>query len=247
MTDRDEAPAGAELKILYEDEALLAVDKPSGMLVHRGMGRDRVTLCDLVAGRSSGPAHPVHRLDRGTSGVLIFAKSSSVARLLADQLQGDEVTKKYVAIVRGRPPKSGDIDHPVPSREGGPRVPARSTFRTLETLATEPRHSSIVEVTPLTGRFHQVRRHLKSLSHPVIGDANYGRGDLNRAFRWRYGLGRLALHALRYELWHPETGQRLVFFAPLPADLAGPMKRMGTKWDPELFDGRRREPLLNKG
>lgn len=238
MTAGNEAATDLTLHVLYEDDELLVVDKPSGVLVHRGMGRDRVTMCDLVAERSGRPAHPAHRLDRGTSGVLVFAKSSSAARRLAEQIDSQTVSKKYLALVRGQPARYGEIDHPVPCREGGPRVFARSTFRSLETLATEPRSASIVEVTPLTGRFHQVRRHLKSLSHPVIGDANYGKGDLNRAFRERYGLARLALHALSYAFDHPGTGERLVVSAPLPEDLFGPLKRMGTKWDADLLDIR---------
>jgi tRNA pseudouridine65 synthase len=214
--------------VLYRDDVLLAVDKPSGLLVHRGWGRDKVVLVDLVmALTGSSTAHPLHRLDRQTSGVVLFALNAEVAKILGGAFEAGRVDKTYRALVRGRAPASGVIDHPIPRREGGPRVDAVTEFTRLETLRTEPRAVSWVFARPRTGRLHQVRRHLKHLSHPVIGDANYGKGDLNRAIRDRYGLFRLALHASSLTLEHPVRRETVTIRAPLPRDLREPLSRMG--------------------
>ena len=112
---------------------------------------------------------------------------------------------------------------PIPRREGGPRVPAVTDYRRL---AAGP-HRSIVVARPRSGRLHQVRRHLKSISHPLIGDANYGRGDLNRSYRAEFGLGRLALHAAVCEVRHPRSGAALRLSSPLPRDFTDPLRAMG--------------------
>lgn len=216
------------LRVLHRDEALLAVDKPSGLLVHRGWGRDPVTLVDLVRrALGGGKVFPAHRLDRGSSGVVLFALDADTAASIAELLSRGEVAKRYLALVRGRPPASGAIDHQLPRRPGGPRVPALTEFRLLHTAHTEPRHVSLVEAVTRSGRLHQVRLHLKHLSHPLIGDANYGKGRLNRALRDAYGLARLALHAAAIELPHPRGGDLLTLRAPLPEDLLLPLERMG--------------------
>lgn len=217
-----------ELRILYEDDVLLAVDKPSGLAVHRGWARDDDVLTDRVRSHTGdGVVHPLGRLDRATSGVVLFARSPEAARALLASLEDSAAFKAYLVLVRGLPPAGGTIDHPIPRRPGGPRVPAVTRFRLLASAATEPRRVSLLEARPLTGRLHQIRRHLKHLHHPVIGDANHGRPDLNRALRDRYGLGRLALHAGLVVLPHPATGRLLRILAPLPPDLAGPLARMG--------------------
>jgi tRNA pseudouridine65 synthase len=214
--------------VLHRDDSLLAVDKPSGLLTHRGWGRDRVTLVDLVRELvGGGTVHPLHRLDRGASGVVLFALDREVAAALAAALARGAIVKRYLALVRGRPPVSGTIDHPIPRRPGGPAVPARTAFELLATAAVEPRDLSLVEAITSSGRLHQVRRHLKHLGHPLIGDANYGKGALNREIRARYGLQRLALHARAVELRHPLTGAALRIEAPLPDDLRGALERMG--------------------
>lgn len=213
--------------ILHVDADIVVVAKPSGLIVHRGLGHDRHTLHREIAARVDGPLHAVHRLDRGTSGVLVFARSREAARHLAEQLAAGSVQKHYLALVRGRAPESGRIDHPVPSDPGGPRVAAVTSFVRRAVLDIEPRTCSVLDVQPETGRFHQIRRHLKHIDHPVIGDANYGKGALNRALAERYGLTRLALHAGRLTFVHPGTGEAVTFEAPLPKDLAEPLARMG--------------------
>lgn len=219
---------GEMVSVLYRDDSVLAVDKPAGLLVHQGWGRDALVLVDIVR-KILGlkTVHPLHRLDRQTSGVVLFALDPAAAATLGDAFENRTVRKTYWALVRGEPPLEGVIDSPVPKTEGGPRVPALTTYRRLATLCTEPRRVSWVEASPRTGRLHQVRRHLKHISCPVIGDANYGKGQINRAFRERYGLCRMALHAAALTFPHPETGRPCTISAPLPPDLELPLRNMG--------------------
>jgi tRNA pseudouridine65 synthase len=167
--------------------------------------------------------YPVHRLDRGTSGALLFALDPETARVLHESLEAGAVEKRYLALVRGVPPDAFEVDHAIPRREEGPRVAAQTSFRRL--FATD--RYAIVEAFPKTGRLHQVRRHLKHVSHPIIGDVNYGKGEHNRFFREHYGLHRLALHAAGLALDHPRSGLRLRISAPIPEDLAGPWTSLG--------------------
>ena len=216
------------LDILYRDDALLAVQKPSGLLVHRGMGRDRVTLVDLVRDLTgAGKVHPAQRLDRGASGVMLFAMDGEIARLVGAMFERGEVRKAYLALVRGRAPDEGVVDHPLAKKEGGPRLPSVTAYRRLATVEAEPREVSLVLALTQSGRLHQVRRHLRHVNHPLIGDANYGHCALNRAFRERHGLGRLALHAAAIALLHPVTGAALRIDAPLPDDLRRPLVSIG--------------------
>jgi tRNA pseudouridine65 synthase len=211
------------LPILHRDAFLLAVNKPSGLAVHRGLARDRRAALQSARDLVGRHVHAVHRLDRATSGALLFALDPGTARRMQGKLEAGEVEKRYLALVRGLPPESGIIDHPVPRAPGGPRVPAVTEFRRLAAFE----RYALVEARPLTGRFHQIRRHFKHLSHPLIGDVRYGKGEHNRIFRERFGLCRLALHALELAFDHPESGERLRIVAPLPEDLAGPLRAMG--------------------
>jgi tRNA pseudouridine65 synthase len=163
--------------------------------------------------------YPVHRLDRSTSGALVLALDPGTARSLQEQFEAGEVRKRYLALVRGIPPEAGIVDHPIPRSPDGPRVPAVTEFRRLGTFE----RYALLEVVPRTGRLHQIRRHLKHISHPLIGDVRYGKGEHNRLFRERFGLHRLALHALELRLVNPP----LSFLAPVPEDLAGPLRAMG--------------------
>lgn len=222
------------LQILHHSEDLLVVNKPSGLIVHRGWGHDRVTVISLL--RQQQPEisglHPLGRLDRGASGVLLLALNPVAARQLSEAQARGEIRRRYLALVRGQPPQNGTIDHPIPRRPGGPRVPAVSDFRLLQSCATEPRSTSLVLVSPRSGRLHQVRRHLKHLSCPLIGDANYGKGAINRAMAERYGLRRLALHA--HAVCLADGDQRLEVRAPLPEDMTTPLERMGFVPDPDF-------------
>jgi len=222
------------LEALHVDAALLVLAKPSGLVVHPGSSGDALdaTLLGRLREADLGPIHTVHRLDRGTSGVLVFARDPESARKLGEAFTEGRMRKLYLALVRGLAPDEAEIDHAIPKHEGGPKVPARSRMRRLAAieLAGSPLREtrySWVEVLPETGRFHQVRRHLKHLGHPVIGDAVYGRGEHNRYLRERAGLDRLALHASSLELAHPSTGAPLRFEAPLPEALAAALLRLG--------------------
>lgn len=213
--------------ILHEDEELLVINKPSGTVVHRGWADDCPIVADWVrAYLSVKKVHPVHRLDRGTSGPVVFAKSPTAARRMNDAFGAGEVTKTYVALVRGVPAaREGLIDHAIARQRGGPRVEARTRWELIGSRPTEPRHLSLVRAFPETGRLHQIRRHLKHMNHPVIGDANYGKGALNRDVRRKYGLQRLALHAER--LVFPTREGFAEVHAPVPDDLSRPLLAMG--------------------
>ena len=217
------------MPILYRDDRLAAFAKPSGLLVHRGWDRDDVVCMDLAREALDAFVHPLHRLDRGTSGVLLFALDPEAAAAMGALFEAGAIDKTYVALVRGTPPAEGRVDHPIPRKEGGERVPSATTFVRLEAATVEElgRSFSLVEAHPETGRLHQVRRHLKHINHPILGDANYGKGDLNRLVRDRFGLGRLALHASRVAFTHPFSGERVTLSAELPEDLTTPLRAMG--------------------
>ncbi len=211
------------MEVIYRDAALLAINKPSGMLTHPGWARAETTALSVARSLAGQWVYPVHRLDRATSGVLLFGLDSETAGRVAKQFANGTVRKTYLALVRGIPPDSGTVDHPIPRQEGGERVDAVTEFRRLGTFE----RYALIEARPMTGRLHQVRRHMKHISHPIIGDTTYGKGEHNRLFRQRYGLHRLALHAARLELDHPDDGTRLVLEARLPDDLAKPLERLG--------------------
>lgn len=226
------------LQILHQDAALVVVAKPSGMLVHRtDQAPDRTVVLQLARDATGGGhLHPVHRLDRGASGVLVLARTAEAARVLQTQLEDGGAEKRYLALVRGAPAAEGVIDHPIPRREDGPRVPAVTAYRcratvTLPVVGGDGRARAqayaLVEARPRSGRLHQVRRHLKHAGHPLVGDVNYGRSEHNRWCRDHYGLDRLALHAAALAFDHPVTGARACFEAPLPEDLRQPLLRMG--------------------
>ena len=215
--------------VIYRDERLVGVNKPSGALVHRGYANDHLTIADIVRDELVGqPVHAVHRLDRGTSGVLLFALDADAARCMQEQFKSGQVVKQYLALVRGPMTEPCDLDHPLPCEKGGSRVPAVTIFQPIA-------HSgrwSLVQARPLTGRWHQIRHHLKHLSHPVVGDVRYGKGEINRFFREHYGLYRLALHAVSMEFLHPD-GKLLKLTAAMPPDLSEPLARLGL-WPVEL-------------
>lgn len=222
-----------ELTLLHRDDRIAAFAKPSGLLVHRGYGDDEVVAVELARAAAGVRVHPVHRLDRATSGVLLFALDPECAAALGAAFEHGRVKKTYLALVRGVAPDEGLIDHPVPKHEDGPRVAAVTAFRR--------RHAgerwSLVEARPKTGRFHQIRRHLKHISHPIVGDVNYGKGDVNRLFRERWSLRRLALHAAALRFTHPFTGEELIIKAGLPVDLAGPFAELGIPAEALFVEG----------
>ena len=202
--------------ILHRDDRLVVVAKPAGVAVHRGWAGDEDdALLQRVRDAVGAWVWPVHRLDRGASGAIAFALDQDAARALGEAFMGRAVDKTYLALTRGHPPEQVRIDHPIPKKPGGERVPAVTEVRRLETFG----RYALVEARPETGRLHQIRRHLKHISCPIIGDVRYGKGEHNRLFRERYGLHRLALHAAGLSLAGLRDGQQLELAAPLPDDL----------------------------
>jgi tRNA pseudouridine65 synthase len=214
------------LPVLYRDEALVVVDKPSGMIVHRGWAQDEVTALSVLRGMLGHWVYPVHRLDRGTSGALIFACTPEIAARMGAAFADDAVSKRYLALVRGHAPEQVLIDHPIAKEPGKPKQPAQTRVVRLfshpltDELTGISRNYSWLEAWPLTGRAHQVRRHLKHINHPIIGDVRYGKSEHNRLFRRRFGLERMALHAERVSFPHPVHGAPLAVSAPVPVELA---------------------------
>ncbi|MBQ0944079.1 pseudouridine synthase [Ideonella sp. 4Y16] len=204
------SPVRHDLVVLCATEALLVVDKPPGLLVHRS-GLDAHET-DTVLDRlrpAWGPLSPVHRLDKGTSGVLVLARQADAARALGQAFETGQCRKRYLALVRGWPADEWSVDHPLardPERPslGQPMLDACTRGRTLARaewpLSTRPGFDgtrvALVEAWPETGRRHQIRRHLKHLGHPLIGDSTHGKGPLNRALADWLGVQRLWLHAL---------------------------------------------------
>jgi tRNA pseudouridine65 synthase len=210
------------MDVLFRDAVLLVVNKPSGLITHRGWANDADNALRRARSLVRQYVYPVHRLDRGTSGVLLFALGREVAGVLGEQLQAGGFRKHYLALVRGVAAERVEVDHALAKAPGEERKPAQTSVLRLGTFE----RYSLVEARPHTGRPHQVRRHLKHLSHPVLGDTRFGSGEHNRACRTRFALHRLALHAAKLSFEHPATGQRIAVRAPLPADLEGPLIAM---------------------
>lgn len=218
------------LAILHQDEHLVAIDKPPGLLVHRtqlAAHEDEAAL-QRLRDQLGQPVWPVHRLDRGTSGVLLFALSADVASLLGPMFEQGQMRKSYLALVRGWPVEdAGVVDHPLardpelPST-GQALLAAQTRWRVLRRiewpLVTDPRFPTtrvaLLEAEPLQGRRHQIRRHLKHIAHPILGDATHGKGPLNRAVAAHLGTQRLWLHARSLALTHPVSGAALQLLAP---------------------------------
>jgi tRNA pseudouridine65 synthase len=222
-----DGPDGAPpLPILYRDDVVAVVDKPAGLATHRGWAPEPDVAVARARRHLGQRVFAVHRLDRGTSGALVLALTAEAARALGAAFAEGRVRKMYLALVRGLPPPSGLVDHAIQATEDrqGPRVEARTAYRRLEVFG----RYSLVEAEPLTGRLHQIRRHMKHLSCPLIGDVKYGKGPHNRLFRERLGLHRMFLHAARVRFPHPDTGAPLEVEAPLAAELVAVLETLRT-------------------
>lgn len=211
------------LKVVFEDAALIVIDKPAGLVVHPGAGQpDRTLLNALLAHAPALAAVPrggiVHRLDKDTSGLLVVAKTVEAQVSLVKQLADHSMRRVYLAVVQGDPPASGVIDAPV-GRDVRARTrmavthrgkPSRTNYRVLERYG----HAALVECRLETGRTHQIRVHFQHLRHPLVGDETYRRGT-------RHGIDfpRQALHAIELTLVHPTTGKAVSWSAPLPRDM----------------------------
>lgn len=220
------------LTILYQDEYLVAVNKPSGMLVHRSFLDRHETEFVMQTLRDQLGQHvfPLHRLDRPTSGVLLFGLSAEVARLMGNTQQ--QWQKEYLAVVRGYFPDILRVDYPlkeqlddIADRDAMPDKPAQSAVTLFECLAqTELPYPStryatarysLIRCLPETGRKHQIRRHLKHVFHPIVGDTTHGDGKQNQLLRDNLGLNRLMLHAWKLKFTHPITQKTVLIVANL--------------------------------
>ncbi len=213
--------------VLYEDEAIIAINKPAQILVHRSAmtSRREQALLQIVRNYVGGAhVYAVHRLDRATSGVLLFAKSSAFATFLAEQFAQRRPTKIYEGVVRGWP-RMDRIDHPLVSLETGLAQEASTELKILRTLTLDKpcdrypqSRYAWLELKPLTGRRHQLRRHLKHAAHPLIGDTTYGHGPHNRLFRDEFDCARLLLHHRELTFTHPLTQNKMTLRAPHDGD-----------------------------
>ncbi len=204
------------LEVLHLDEHLVVVNKPSGLSVHRGERSEEGEefLLQRLKAQIDRYLYPVHRLDRGTSGLLSFALSKKSAAALQASLQADTAIKEYLCLVRGSTAANFSSDRPLTSEEGQ-KQPALSHFEKLG----EFYRCSLLRVRIETGRRHQIRRHLQHEAHHIIGDSSYGKGRINKWFRDKHALPRMFLHAERLSLAHPATGESCTWRAPLPEDL----------------------------
>ena len=215
------------LRILYQDAHYVAVDKPPGLLVHRSpISGDRIFALQTLRDQLGRRVYPVHRLDRATSGVLVFGLSADAARRLVALFESRQVVKTYIAVARGWVRDSGTIDHPVADEEGnGVAQSALTHYRRLSKVelpyAVDRYPSSrysLVEIVPETGRRQQIRKHFKHISHHLIGDTTHGNGRHNRFFRNRYGIHRLLLMSWRLGFRHPYGREQIDIVATADND-----------------------------
>lgn len=220
------------LEILYQDDYLVAINKPSGLLVHKSPIDKHETqfALQMLRDQIGEYVHPIHRLDKPTSGVLLFALDTRTAKNMSDLFRTSQVQKEYVAIVRGYTQEASMIDYPlkqmldtkVQKLRGATKEvqEARTAYNRLATVELPYPVSrypvarySLVKLLPKTGRKHQLRRHMKHIFHPIVGDTKHGRGEHNKLFREKYASHRLLLHANRVSFVHPVNKQDIVIDA----------------------------------
>lgn len=262
------------LPIVYQDDTLVAVRKPSGLLVHRtalARGETRFAL-QTLRDQLGRHVYPVHRLDRPTSGLLLFALDPAMATALGEEFTAQRVHKRYLAVVRGVGPEHEWLDGPLREEDGQrpkaemPAQPACTEVRRLDSVELpiqvdrfpQARYS-LMEARPLTGRRHQIRRHLSRRGYPIIGDAKHGKGLHNRFFRQRFDCSRLLLAAVGLSFHHPGRQTTLHLSAALEADMqclfetfgwAGHLPRDAIRWEDDPTtppsstpSSRRHEPV----
>ncbi len=215
------------LPVIYQDESVVAVSKPSGLLVHRDdHHREAHAALQVVRDQTGKFLYPFHRLDRATSGILLFAFSSKAAAAWQEALADAEAHKDYVALVRwpGSMPELGDAwtcEQPLHDEKDVARA-AHSEFVLVERF----RYCAQVACRIRTGRYHQIRRHSNHSGRHILGDTTHGKGRLNTLYRDRYGLHRLFLHLHRIRLRHPDTGLHMELSDPVPPELTTVLDRL---------------------
>ncbi len=235
-----------QLDVLYRDQSLVVINKPSGLLVHRSMIDRHETrfAVQLLRDQLQQRVYPAHRLDKPTSGVLLFALNPDMARELSEQFRHHQIDKRYLIVVRGWTADHGEIDYPLvdgPVKAGPagrqhaakPRtaVTHYTTLARIELPIATGRYSSsrysLLEAKPNTGRQHQLRRHFKHIFHPIIGDTCYGDARHNRLFREQFACHRLLLHAAQLEFLHPQDKRKMVVKATLDTVFQQLLERFG--------------------
>lgn len=241
---------GDQLSILYRDEYLIAINKPSGLLVHRSeIDRHETRFAmQLLRDQIGQHVFPLHRLDKPTSGVLLFALSAEMAALMGPVFAGHSAQKTYLAVVRGIAPEKLRIDYALTEEQDkytdkkARAAESKPAVTDIERLAEitlpfsldkypESRYS-LVKCLPRTGRKHQIRRHLKHISHPIIGDAKHGKGNHNRFFQQEFFAHRLLLAATELMFPHPILNRELNIVAPLDMTMSNLLRRFG--WDDKV-------------
>lgn len=225
------------LDILYQDKYLVAIHKPSGMFVHpTDLDRTAWSCMPLLRDQLGQWVYPVHRLDRGTSGVVLFALHSEMAHEMMLLFDGRDVQKEYLALVRGFLPEADVIDHAYVPPDADEPVDAVTEYvceATVELPFAVGRYQTaryaLMKAMPKTGRTHQIRKHCAHISHPIVGDHNYGDGKHNRFFKDRFGIARLLLMATLLAFKHPITGAQVTIHASLPGRIHTLFLQFG--WD----------------
>ncbi len=214
------------LEILYQDESIVAINKPHGLLVHRSaIARDASAFAlQLLRDQLGKTVYPAHRLDRKTGGILLFSLNKETDQYLQKSFQERKIDKKYLAVLRGFAPAEGLIDYPL-KRDDGTVQEAQTSFRLLAQgeLAVPfgkfpTARYSLVEANPITGRMHQLRRHFAHIFHPIIGDRPHGCNKQNKFWKEGYQMDTMLLHASELTFKHPLSGEDVHIKAPLQPD-----------------------------
>ena len=215
-----------ELEILYQDQYLVVINKPHGLLVHRSkIARDvQEFALQILRDQIQQPVYPAHRLDRKTSGILIFALNKDILKAMNQIFLDNTIKKEYLALVRGWTPETFSIDKALP-KENGNLQESLTHFSTLECIEKawemgkfKTSRYALVKAFPVTGRMHQIRRHLNHFRHPIIGDRPHGCNKQNKFLKEKFNITTMYLHALKVTFNHPVTGQLLVIKAPLSTE-----------------------------
>ncbi|MDZ7900709.1 MAG: pseudouridine synthase [Arcicella sp.] len=223
------------LPIIYQDEYLVAINKPHNLLVHRSpiAAEESVFALQILRDQLGCWVSPCHRIDRKTSGILLFALSKEVDKLIKKQFEEHSVQKKYLALVRGYLPDEGTTDRPLP-KENGDLQNAVTHYRCLQKAELDIEVSkypksrySLAEIVPETGRMHQIRRHFAQMRHYLIGDKTHGECKHNKMFEQRFGLNTMLLHAAELTFIHPITHEKIELRADLNEEFLRILKQVG--------------------
>ncbi len=224
-----------ELEILYKDEYLCAINKPHGLLVHQSpIARDAdVFALQLLRDQLEQHVQPVHRIDRKTGGVLLFALNEEISRQVQPLFAENKMDKEYLTILRGYTEDQGEIDYAL-TRDDGKVQEAYTSYETIsrtEIPVPFGQHStsrySLVKAFPRTGRMHQIRKHFAHIHHPIVGDRPHGCNKQNKLFKERWNMDKMMLHALKLSFVHPATDEKVNIEAPLQSEYIRMMEMMG--------------------